>query len=235
MSSLGLRISALVVSLLGVAPAAAASIAVTTSESDSDTFPETTGEAPQLITIVEPATNDVFVGAPEAKVQVIIEFDPTFDGADIHLVSKTRLDGDGPWTEVKDDVCAAGPSPCMLDLSLAPDKYMLSAQGEGPGGALEQSVVIIEVVEGEATDTDASGSATEGETGETGSAPTSSATGDGPGTDSTGSTTGDDPSASGGDPADGDKGCACSTGASGPDVLGLALALLLVPGLRRRR
>ena len=55
------------------------------------------------------------------------------------------------------------------------------------------------------------------------------------GTDSTGSTTGDDPSASGGDPADGDKGCACSTDASGPDALGLALALLLVPGLRRRR
>ncbi|MFZ6179099.1 MYXO-CTERM sorting domain-containing protein [Nannocystis pusilla] len=232
MPSLGLRISALVVSLLGVVPAAAASIAVTTSESDSDTFPETTGEPPQLITIVEPATNDVFVGAPEATVQVIIEFEGTFDGADIHLVSKTRLDGDGPWTVVKEDVCAAGPSPCMLELSLAPDQYMLSAQGEGPGGALEQSVVIIEVVEGEATDTDASGSATEGETG---SAPTSSATGEDPGTDSTGSTTGDDPSASGGDSADGDKGCACSTGASGPDVLGLALALLLVPGRRRRR
>jgi MYXO-CTERM domain-containing protein len=232
MSSLGLRISALVVSLLGVVPAAAASIAVTTSESDSDTFPETTGEAPPLITIVEPATGDVFVGDPEATVPVIIEFDGTFDGADIRLVSKTRQGGDGPWTVVKEDVCAAGPSPCMLDLSLPPDTYMLSAEGEGPGGAPELSVIIIEVVEGEATDTDASGSATEGETG---SAPTSSATGDGPGTDSTGSTTGDDPSASGGDPADGDKGCACSTGANGPDVLGLALALLLVPGLRRRR
>ncbi|PCC74028.1 MYXO-CTERM domain-containing protein [Nannocystis exedens] len=234
MSSPGLRISALLVSVLGVVPAAAASIPVTTSETDSDTFPETGGEPPQNIAIVEPANGTVFTGTPDATFQIIIEFE-NFDGADIHLDSRVREGGDGPWTTVKEDMCAAGPSPCMLELTLPPDEYMLLAWAEGPGGGSESAAAIIEVVEGQATDTDTSGAVTEGETGDTGSTPTSSATGDGPGTDSTGSTTGDEASASGGDPADGDKGCACSTGASGPDLLGLALGLLLVPGLRRRR
>ncbi|MBZ5711080.1 MYXO-CTERM sorting domain-containing protein [Nannocystis pusilla] len=250
MSSLGLRISALTISLLGVVPAAAASIPVTTGETDSDTFPDPdTGEGSMLITIVEPATGDVFSGTPDAAVSVTIEFEDIFDGKEIHLDSRTRLDGDGPWTTVKEDVCPAGPSPCTIQLTLSPDTYMLYAWAEGPGGATESDVIGIEVVDAAATDTDAGetessdgategpGGATEGETesgGATDTAPTSSATGEQPGGDSSGSTTGEAPDSSG-DPLEGDKGCGCTAGATGPDILGLALAALLVPWRRRRR
>ncbi len=253
MSWLGLRISALTISLLGVVPLAAASIPVTTGESESDTFPSTdtdTGEAPMLITIVEPATNDVFAGTPDAAVQVTIEFADVFDGGEIHLDSQTRLDGDGPWTTVKEDMCPAGPPPCALQLTLSPDTYMLRAWAEGPGGATESDVIIIEVVDAAATDTDAgatesSGSETAGETagetesggsaGETDTAPTSSATGEQPGDDSSGGTTVEAPETEGDPLEGGDKGCGCTAGASGPDLLGLALAALLVPWRRRRR
>jgi MYXO-CTERM domain-containing protein len=253
MSWLGLRISALTISLLGVVPLAAASIPVTTgeSESDSDTFPDTdTGEGSMLITIVEPATNDVFSGTPDAAVQVTIEFEDIFDGKEIHLDSQTRLDGDGPWTTVKEDMCPAGLPPCTIPLTLSPDTYMLRAWAEGPGGATEFDVVIIEVVDAAATDTDAgetesSGSETAGETagetesggsaGETDTSPTSSATGEQPGDDSSGGTTVEAPETEGDPLEDGDKGCGCSTGATGPDILGLALAALLVPWRRRRR
>jgi MYXO-CTERM domain-containing protein len=245
MTSLSFRTSILALALFGVVPPAAASIPVTTgeTESDSDTFPDTDTGEPSLITIVEPANTDVFTGTPAAKVPVVIEFE-TGDGADVLLTTQIRQGGDGPWTTVKEDQCPAGPSPCQLELLLEADRYLLRANLEGPGGSIGSDIVIIDVVEAEATDTDASGSAgeTAGETtetgGETGTAPTSSATGDSTGETPGGATTSettDDPSASGGDPADGEKGCACTTGATGPDILGLALAALLVPWRRRQR
>ncbi|MDC0718291.1 hypothetical protein [Nannocystis bainbridge] len=230
MASLGSRISVLLLALLGFTAPAAASIPVTTGESDSDTFPETSGEPPQLITIVQPTSGDVFSGTPDATIQLIIEFE-TLDGADIKLDARAREGGDGPWTTVREDACPAGPSPCMLEISLPPALYMLYAIGEGPGGASEIDVISVEVVEAAATDTDT----TDGATGETEAAPTGSSTDDPTGADSTGSTTGDGASASGGDSADGEKGCACNSGTGGPDLLGLTLALLFIPRLRRRR
>lgn len=176
--------------------------------------PVTTGETdsggPPLVSvvIVDPLDGATLAGTPDAVVPVIVEFAGL----------------EGPYVGLRaDDVavgtCADQSSPCTLEVSLAPGTHTLiaTAQAFADEPPIESDPVTVEVVEGEATGT--------------GGAPTSGDSGDASGSSGstgTGATSGpvDDP--------DGDKGCACSTRSGAPDLLGLALAVLLAPWRRRR-
>lgn len=187
------------------APASAAA-PVTTGVTDSG------GEPLFTLVIVDPQDGAVIPGSPDALVPVTIEY----TGIGESYVG-LRVDDTSVGT------CTDKPSPCTLEVTLAAGSHTLVATGQvfADEPPVESPTVSVEVVEGAATDT----GATTGATSTSGPAPTSG-TGDGGSSAGSGTTSGDDP-------AD-DKGCACATTPASPDLLGLALALLLVPPRRRR-
>lgn len=221
---------------LVAAPASAAQ-PVTTGE--TDTLPNYT------VVIVSPEDGAVLDGTPNAVVPVSIEIE-------MFWLDDVRLRVDGAYVGTcpnPDGFDTDGTGlPCTIEATLTPGVHKLEAFGE-TAPFIDWHEITVEVkdigsatTEGptsSATDTDATTDATTSDTtSDTTSATTDTtsattdATTDATTSDTTSTTDAAD-SGSGGD--SGDKGCVCSAGSGGPDLLGLALLGLLVPWRRRPR
>lgn len=210
--------SALLLALVVAAPARAA-LPVTTSETDS-------GEPSVFVVIVDPVEGAVLEGTPDATIPVVIEYQTLGGGLDVTLEVDGTAAGD----------CGDQDSPCTLEVTLTPGAHALKAISIESEHTINVTVEDQGSTESSGGATDSSGGATDSTGGDTspttGSTPTTETGTDGNATDATEGTDGA-ASASGGE-GDDDKGCACSTRSSTPDLLGLALVALFAPWRRRR-